>query len=42
MNWPLWSGLLAMLLLSKHVWVLFAPASHAVPGDTLTPQGAPA
>jgi general secretion pathway protein C len=34
-NWPLWGGLLAMLLLAKHAWVLFAPVEHAVPATTL-------
>lgn len=38
MNWPLWGGLLATLLLAKHAWVLFAPAEHAVPGTTVTAQ----
>ncbi|MBI5889563.1 MAG: hypothetical protein HZB47_02660 [Nitrosomonadales bacterium] len=42
MNWPLWGGLLAMLLLAKHVWVLFAPAEHAIPGTTVAPQTAQA
>ena len=42
MNWPLWGGLLAMLLLAKHVWVLFAPAEHAVPGTTVATQSAQA
>jgi hypothetical protein len=42
MNWPLWGGLLATLLLAKHVWVLFAPAEHAVPGTTAAPQSAQA
>lgn len=42
MNWPLWGGLLAMLLLAKHAWVLFAPAEHAVPGMTVATQTAPA
>ena len=42
MNWPLWGGLLAVLLLAKHVWVLFAPAEHAVPGTTIAPQSAQA
>lgn len=42
MNWPLWSGLLATLLLAKHVWVLFAPAEHAVPGTTVAAQSAQA
>jgi len=40
MNWPLWGGLLAMLLLAKHVWVLFAPAEHAVPGTAAATQSA--
>jgi hypothetical protein len=38
MNWPLWGGLLATLLLAKHVWILFAPAEHAVPGTTVAAQ----
>ncbi len=42
MNWPLWGGLLAALLLAKHVWVLFAPAEHAVPGTTVAAQSAQA
>lgn len=42
MNWPLWGGLLATLLLAKHVWVLFAPAEHAVPGTTVATQSAQA
>ena len=42
MNWPLWGGLLAVLLLSKHVWVLFAPAEHAVPGTTVAAESAQA
>jgi hypothetical protein len=42
MNWPLWGGLLAMLLLAKHTWVLFAPAEHAVPGTTIATQSAQA
>ncbi len=42
MNWPLWGSLLAMLLLAKHAWVLFAPAEHAVPGMTVATQTAPA
>ena len=42
MNWPLWGGLLAMLLLAKHAWVLFAPAEHAVPGTTIPTQSAQA
>jgi|GEM_PF-2759476 len=36
MNWPLWGGLLAMLLLAKHVWVLFAPAEQAIPVTAAT------
>jgi len=36
MNWPLWGGLLAMLLLAKHVWVLFAPTEHAIPATAIT------
>ncbi len=40
MNWPLWGGLLAMLLLAKHAWVLFAPAEHAVPGTATPTQSA--
>ncbi|WP_283745423.1 type II secretion system protein N [Sideroxydans sp. CL21] len=39
-NWPLWGGLLAMLLLAKHAWVLFAPSEHAVPSTTTTTQAA--
>jgi hypothetical protein len=42
MNWPLWGGLLAVLLLTKHVWVLFAPAEHAIPGTTVATQSAQA
>jgi len=38
MNWPLWGGLLAVLLLAKHVWVLFAPAEHAIPATTAATQ----
>jgi hypothetical protein len=38
MNWPLWGGLLAMLLLAKHAWVLFAPAEHAVPASAIASQ----
>ncbi len=34
MNWPIWGGLLAMLLLAKHAWVVFAPSEHAVPSTT--------
>ena len=37
LNWPLWGGLLAMLLLAQHAWVLFAPAERALPGDTAIP-----
>ncbi len=40
MNWPLWGGLLATLLLAKHAWVLFAPAEHAVPGTAVPAQSA--
>ncbi len=40
MNWPLWGGLLATLLLAKHVWVLFAPAERAVPVTTHSTQPA--
>lgn len=42
MNWPLWGGLLAVLLLAKHAWVLFAPAEHAVPKTTIPAQSAQA
>jgi hypothetical protein len=42
MNWPLWGGLLATLLLAKHAWVVFAPAEHAVPGTTVGTQTAQA
>ena len=42
MNWPLWGGLLAMLLLAKHAWVLFAPAEHAIPGTAVAAQTAQA
>jgi len=42
MNWPLWGGLLAMLLLAKHAWVLFAPAERAVPSATVATQSAQA
>jgi hypothetical protein len=38
MNWPLWGGLLAMLLLAKHAWVLFAPAERAVPASAIASQ----
>ena len=37
MNWPLWGGLLATLLLAQHAWVLFAPAERALPGNTAIP-----
>jgi len=40
MNWPLWGGLLAVLLLAKHVWVIFAPAEHAIPATTAATQSA--
>jgi general secretion pathway protein C len=40
MNWPLWGGLLATLLLAKHAWVLFAPAERAVPVSTDASQSA--
>jgi hypothetical protein len=40
MNWPLWGGLLATLLLAKHFWVLFAPTEHAVPGTAVAAQSA--
>jgi hypothetical protein len=40
MNWPLWGGLLAALLLAKHAWVLFAPAEHAVPGTVVAADSA--
>ncbi len=42
MNWPLWGGLLAVLLLTKHAWVLFAPAEHAIPGTAVATQAAQA
>jgi hypothetical protein len=42
LNWPLWGGLLAVLLLAKHIWVLFAPAENAIPGTTIVPQSAQA
>ena len=42
MNWPLWGGLLATLLLAKHAWVLFAPSEHAVPGTVISAQSAQA
>lgn len=38
MNWPLWGGLLATLLLAKHAWVVFAPAERAVPASVNTSQ----
>jgi hypothetical protein len=37
MNWPLWGGLLATVLLAQHAWVLFAPAERALPGNTSIP-----
>lgn len=37
MNWPLWGGLLATLLLAQHAWVLFAPAERALPSGTDIP-----
>lgn len=40
MNWPLWGGLLAMVLLAKHAWVLFAPAEHAIPDTAVSTQPA--
>lgn len=36
MNWPLWGGLLATLLLARHAWVIFSPAEHAVPGNVIS------
>jgi general secretion pathway protein C len=42
MNWPLWGGMLAMLLLAKHAWVLFAPAERAVPTTSLSAEPAQA
>ncbi len=41
-NWPLWGGLVAMLLLAKHAWVLFAPVERTVPSTTLATQSAKA
>jgi general secretion pathway protein C len=38
LNWPLWGGLLATLLLAKHAWVLFAPSEHAVPSTAIAAQ----
>lgn len=38
MNWPLWGGLLAILLLSKHAWVLFALDEHPTPSSTVVTQ----
>jgi hypothetical protein len=38
LNWPLWGGLLAMLLLAKHAWVLFAPSEHAMPSTAISAQ----
>ena len=40
LNWPVWGGMLAMLLLSKHAWVLFGPAQQAIPATTVVPQSA--
>lgn len=37
MNWPIWGGLLATMLLAQHAWVLFAPAERALPGNTSIP-----
>jgi general secretion pathway protein C len=37
MNWPLWGGLLATVLLAQHAWVLFAPDERALPGNTSIP-----
>jgi hypothetical protein len=37
MNWQLWGGLLATLLLAQHAWVLFAPAERVLPGNTSIP-----
>jgi hypothetical protein len=37
LNWPLWGGVLAMMLLAQHTWVLFAPAEPALPGNTTAP-----
>lgn len=37
MNWPLWGGVLATVLLAQHAWVLFAPAERALPGNTALP-----
>ncbi len=42
MNWPLWGGLLATLLLANHAWVLFAPSEHAVPSTAISAQSAQA
>ncbi|MBU0622747.1 MAG: hypothetical protein KJ795_12995 [Gammaproteobacteria bacterium] len=42
MNWPLWGGLLVMLLLAKHAWVLFAPAEQAIPATTIATGSAQA
>lgn len=38
MNWPLWGGLLAILLLSKHAWVLFALDERPSPNSTVVTQ----
>ena len=40
LNWPLWGGLLAMLLLAKHAWILFAPTDRAVPVTLSASQAA--
>lgn len=40
MNWPLWGGLLAMLLLAKHMWILFAPSDQAISGTTVAAESA--
>jgi hypothetical protein len=37
LNWPVWGGMLATMLLAQHVWVLFAPAERALPGNTSIP-----
>lgn len=42
MNWPLWGGLLAMLLLAKHMWVIFAPSEQAISGITVVTESAQA
>ena len=38
MKWPLWGGLLAILLLSKHAWVLFALDERPIPSSTVVTQ----